>query len=117
MALIAKMTTTLPENSVAQQAEDMLWKFQLRKERDQLIAKFDAQQEQLSSLNNDTRRAVEKLNTKLNAVEKRVDKLEVDERGLGKEKSKIREELQALKEKVGLAEKDFQQQKELSLRQ
>lgn len=112
MALVAKKAPLL-EIPMAQQAEDRLWKFQFRKERDQLIAKLDAQQEQLSTLNNDTRKAIEKLNTKLNIVEKKVDKLEVDERSLRKEKSKIRDELHALKGKVGLVEKDFQQQKEL----
>lgn len=99
MATTSKKTAV--STSRGQQAEDLLWKFQLRKEHNQLLAKLDAHQEQLSAFVSETQSNFQKLHARLNAVEKKVDKLEADDKELGQESSKIHNELQALKEKVG----------------
>lgn len=79
---------------VAQQATDLLWKYQLRKEHGQL-------KEQLSTFITETQSTFEKLRARLSAVEKKLEKLDVDEQQLGKEGARIHGELLALKERLG----------------
>lgn len=81
------------ESPVAQQATDLLWKFQLRKEHGQM-------KEQLSIFITETQSNYEMLRTRINAAEKKLDKLAVDEQQLGKDYERLNGELLALKETV-----------------
>lgn len=115
MAHISKqMPVPASQAPVAQQAADLLWNFQLRKEHEQLLAKLNAHQEQLSTYVSDTQKNCQKLYARLDAVEKKFDKLVADDKKLGQVSNRLYNELQALREKMGSIAKNAERPGKLS---
>ena len=84
--------------------DDLLWKSQLRKEHRQLLDKVNQHSRLLETLDvqmttfvTDTNRACERLMSQLNSIEKKVNRLEAEDKEVAQQLGKIQKELVALK--------------------